>query len=168
MTERSSAGLGDITGRQLLFVHRCGDEARQGSHILIMRHQLAGANTATRVDSCLRDVDTVYMVSRQRDLDPSVVRHRPGPVSVELEDLGLFRELVRDADLTLQELAHRVGCSVGHMGHIHTGRTTRISLRLARKIERELDCSGRLFNSVVTAVRDDDGQWEITAERVTA
>lgn len=108
------------------------------------------------------------MVSRQRDLHPVVRRHRPGPVSVDLEDLELFRDLVRDYDMTLAELAGRVGCSVGHIGHIHTGRTTRISLRLARKIEKELSCPGRLFNPVATIAQQDDGHADGAAVRVIA
>lgn len=95
-------------------------------------------------------------------------RHRPGPVSVKIENLELLRELVRDHDLTLREFAQRIGCSVGHARHIHSGHTTRISLRLARSIERVLECPGGLYNPVMAIDRVDDDQSEITPQRVTA
>ena len=59
------------------------------------------------------------------------------------EELEYYKGIVEEAvakDLQVKELAERVGVTLQHMSAVENGRKT-ASLKLLRKIAKELDCS---------------------------
>jgi DNA-binding Xre family transcriptional regulator len=109
-------------------------------------------------------MDTDRMTDIQPELPTGKRRHRPGPVTVRLADLDLFRQLLLDHDITKAELAEAVGCSDVYLRDIGRGAVRRVSKRLATKLENALGAPGRLFVPIV----DTDHRTETRPNRAKA
>lgn len=81
--------------------------------------------------------------------DRKSTKHYPGRATVHL-DTALFRSLVAQHDLRCREIAEAIGSKTGYVQKMHSGAQTRISLKLARKIEAHFGCPGRLFTPTAT------------------
>jgi len=105
-------------------------------------------------------IDDAHMDNGREPTEVMPSLHGRGKVTVRLHDRPLFRRLLHDRDMTLVELARAVGCSAGHAQHLHSGHVTRASLRLARRIEAQLNCPGQLFGPLDDMANVDNGNAE--------
>lgn len=88
----------------------------------------------------------------------STARFKPGAVSAQLVNGPLLRARRTAFDLTIEELAERVGTHPKHLQKLCSGARTTTSLRMGRQIERVLCCEpGELYEELIAEEEDDDG-----------
>lgn len=73
---------------------------------------------------------------------------------VQLISADALAHYMKFRDLSVRELANRVGCSHGTIGHLRTGRNRNIKPEWAKAIEKELQAPpGSLFVPRVSTVQ---------------